>query len=248
MSVDHFDSVSDAYARHRPGYPAELFTWLASIAPATTTAWDCACGNGQASVALAAHFDRVVGTDAAPGQITSALAHPRVEYRAEPSERSILPDSSVDLVTVAQALHWLDIPATSAEFTRVLRPGGVIAAWSYAAVRLDEPELDEIGRTFHDVTIGPYWPPERAHVNNGYRALTLPGAAIPPPAFAMTADWTLDELVAYCTTWSGVGAYRAAVGSDPVPALRDELALHWGPASGRRTVRWPLTILATRLT
>ena len=74
-----FSSVAREYSRFRPGYPPELFAWLARAAAARDAAWDCGCGSGQASTALAEHFAQVHATDVAPEQIAAAKAHPRVQ-------------------------------------------------------------------------------------------------------------------------------------------------------------------------
>src|SRR5215510_12418276 len=58
-----FADVAREYANFRPGYPPELFAWLADAASATDAAWDCGCGSGQASTALAGHFTVVHATD-----------------------------------------------------------------------------------------------------------------------------------------------------------------------------------------
>src|SRR4249919_1013204 len=128
---DHFSGHAAAYAQARPTYPAELFAWLASQCPRHELVWDAGCGNGQASVALAAHFQRVFASDPSATQIDAAMPHPSVRYSVEPAERCSLPDHCADLVTVAQALHWFDHAAFYAEVRRVLKPGGVIAAWCY---------------------------------------------------------------------------------------------------------------------
>ena len=57
----------------------------------------------------------------------STKAHPRVEYRVAPAERSGLPDAAVDLVTLALAAHWFDLPRFYAEVRRVGRPRTAIA-------------------------------------------------------------------------------------------------------------------------
>lgn len=54
---DHFSNHSQQYAQYRPKYPAELYAFLASLAPARSLAWDCGTGNGQAALGLAKHFD-----------------------------------------------------------------------------------------------------------------------------------------------------------------------------------------------
>ena len=128
---DHFSGQSAAYQRYRPDYPPALFGWLAGQAPGRRLAIDVGTGNGQAAVALAAHFDAVIGAEPSAAQLVQARAHPRVTYRREPAESLSAASASADLVTVAQAAHWFDWPRFTAEAARVLRPGGVLAIWSY---------------------------------------------------------------------------------------------------------------------
>ncbi|TCJ14961.1 class I SAM-dependent methyltransferase [Parasulfuritortus cantonensis] len=243
---DHFAPVSGAYADFRPRYPAALFDWLAEQAPARALAWDCACGSGQASVDLAARFARVVATDASEKQLAGAQAHPHVEYRQAPAEASGLADASADLVTVAQALHWFDRPRFYAEVRRVLRPGGLLAVWTYGVQRVDDLRVNaHVQRFYHDV-VGPYWPPERALVESGYRDLEFPFAELAVPAFAMTTHWRLARLLGYFRSWSATGRYLAAVGRDPVAALADEIAGAWGDPEVARQVTWPLAVRVGR--
>ena len=112
---DHFSKQAADYAKFRPGYPHELFVYLGSIAPSRQLAWDCGTGNGQAAVALASVFDRVVATDASEKQIANAQPHERVEYRVAPAENSGIDSRTLDLITVAQALHWFDLDRFYAE-------------------------------------------------------------------------------------------------------------------------------------
>ena len=69
---DHFSTVAGRYADFRPSYPQALFDYLATLAATDSMVWDCACGNGQASVDLASRFHRVIATDASKEQIASA--------------------------------------------------------------------------------------------------------------------------------------------------------------------------------
>ncbi len=240
---DHFAQAAPAYATFRPRYPAALFAALAAHAPARHLAWDCATGTGQAAISLADHFEQVVATDASAAQLAAALPHPRVRYQRAPAEASGLPAHSVALVTVAQALHWLDRPAFYAEVRRVLVPDGVIAVWSYGLIEIG-PDVDELIRTFYDRTVGPYWPPERALVETGYRTIDFPFAELPLPTLQMEAALTLEQLSGYLGTWSAVLRYRVAQGRDPVPELLERVRTHWGGPERPRTVRWPL---ATRV-
>ncbi len=244
--TDHFGGKSRSYAGFRPSYPPALFEWLASHCAARELAWDCGAGTGQASVALAAHFRRVLATDASEGQIAAAEPHPGVEYRVAPAQASGLPDASADLVTVAQALHWFDLDGFYAEVRRVARPGALLAVWSYGIVHLDTPGLDAPMQDFYRNEIGPYWPPERHHVETGYRDLPFPFPRIEAPAFEMRVEWTLEQVLGYLRTWSACTRYEQVHGRDPVPALAQRLAPAWGDPQRRRAVCWPLSLKAGR--
>ena len=242
---DHFSSASDRYAAYRPDYPAALFAWLAGLCPrpgtsaAHGTAWDCATGSGQAALWLAPHFSRVIATDASAEQIRHAARHARIDYRVAPAEASGLADRSVDLVTVAQAAHWFDLPRFYAEVARVLKPGGVLAVWGYGRMVLPA-DMDEPFERFYRETVGPYWPPERALIDDAYRGLDFPFAEIHSPAFHIEVEWSLHRLIAYLSTWSAVKRYEAAQGHDPLPALMAELRPRWGDPDAVRLLRWPI--------
>ena len=215
--------------------------------PSRGAVWDCACGSGQASLDLAARFERVLATDASAGQIESATPHPRVEYRVAPAEKSGLLDASVDCVTIAQALHWFDIDAFFVEVRRVVKRGGAVVAWTYGVPRLEDPKADALVQNFYSVTVGPYWPPERAIVEAGYDSLAFPFEEIGPPAFAMTAEWPLAQLLGYFASWSATARYVAALGKNPVREFAEELAPAWGDPDRALTVSWPLTCRAGRV-
>ena len=239
---DHFSRVAGEYASSRPRYPDALFAWLASVAPARRLAWDAGCGSGQASTALGAHFARVVATDASAAQLAAAEPHPRVAYHNARETNPALADGSVDLVTVAQAVHWFDRPVFWAEAERVLAPDGVLAVWTYGVAEITA-EVDAVIAPFYGDVLGPYWPPERSHCDTHYRDIGFPYATLPTPAFAMSVTWSRPQLVAYLRTWSAVGQYLRREGVDPVLALEPALAAVW-PDGVDRTVTWPLTVLA----
>ncbi len=243
---DHFSRLAPAYASWRPRYPDELFTYLASLAPNRNLAWDCATGTGQAAIPLARRFNRVVATDISAAMLDQAPRHPGVEYRVAPAEASGLAGATVDLVTVGQALHWLDLAAFYPEAERVLVPGGDHAVWTYGAQERDHPDLARLLREFYSEVVGPYWPPERCHVESGYRTLSFPFRELDPPALAMVEHWSLSELLGYVRTWSATQRYREAVGHDPVDRLEQELTPYWGDPSRPLRIRWPLTLRAGR--
>lgn len=239
---DHFSAVASRYADFRPRYPSRLFDLLANLVPRDVLVWDCAAGNGQATVDLAARFDRVVATDASREQIASALPHPRIDYRVAPAEESGLPDGSVGLLTVAQALHWFDLDRFYAEARRVLRPGGVLAVWAYGVTAVDGKEVNDLVQEFYETTVGPYWPPQRTLVEDGYRSIPFPFAEVPTAPMQMEANWTLDQLIGYLGTWSATNRYIKATGLNPLEPLRESLATHWGDEKHPRRILWPLPL------
>jgi SAM-dependent methyltransferase len=241
--ADHFSGQAAEYARFRPHYPAELFSFLASVAPGRGLAWDCGTGSGQAALGLAEHFAQVRATDPSPGQLAHAARHERVTYAEGRESQSGLPDGSADLVTAAQAAHWFDLDAFYAEARRVLAPRGVIALWCYGAMHAGD-DLDPILDWFYEERIGRYWPAERALVDAGFATLPFPFTPIAVPPMEMHAVMSRDELLGYVGTWSAVARGRAAEGSDPLAELRERLTPCWPNAGTRRIVRWPLGIRA----
>ncbi|KAL6596273.1 hypothetical protein ACP70R_047637 [Stipagrostis hirtigluma subsp. patula] len=134
-----FSKQAAVYAAVRPAYPKDLFAKLAAATGHHRLAWDVGTGNGQAAISVAEHYDSVVATDTSAEQRRHAAPHPKVRYHHTPEgtpEEDLVPalggEGCVDLITVAQAVHWFDLPAFYAVAHRVLRrPGGVIAVWGY---------------------------------------------------------------------------------------------------------------------
>ena len=242
---DHFSSQAPDYARYRPDYPAELFTWLAGIAPSLGTAWDCGTGSGQAAVGLAAHFARVIATDPSASQLAQAAVHPGIEYRCAPAEVSLLDTASADLVTVAQAIHWFDLDLFYAEARRVLKPGGVIAVWTYTLLDV-EAGIDELVSDYYRNVVGPYWPPERRMVDDRYRSLPFPFDPVAAPPFEIRTEWSRDDLLGYLGTWSASRAYLKAKGIDPLVDLGRRLVALWPDPEMQKTLRWPLHLRVGR--
>jgi ubiquinone/menaquinone biosynthesis C-methylase UbiE len=246
---DHFSSVANRYADFRPHYPSALFDYLTTLAPRDSLVWDCAAGSGQATMDLADHFDKVIATDASAQQIASAPQRDNVEYRVALAEQSGLPDESVGLVTVAQALHWFNHARFFDEVNRVLKPGGALAVWVYATNQVEGKEVDEIVLDYYSNVVGPYWPPERIMTENGYRTIVLPFPETTPlESFRMEVRWTLDQLVGYFSTWSATNRFIKATGSNPLGPLSEALAKVWGDPDSPRLVVWPLSVRVGRKT
>jgi SAM-dependent methyltransferase len=240
---DHFSGHAGSYARYRPDYPSELFDYLASLTPRHEVALDCATGSGQAAVGLARHFNCVIGSDGSVAQLRNAQAHPRVAYLANLAEQPALRDGSVDLAAAAQAAHWFDHERFHPEMRRVLRADGVLALWTYGLAFV-APAIDAVVAHFYEEVVGPYWPPERRHVENAYRDLPFPWHESAAPQFQLRLDWDLDDFIGYVGTWSAVQRYTKVSGTDPLPVLRAEIAPLWD--CGQRQVVWPLHLKVGR--
>jgi ubiquinone/menaquinone biosynthesis C-methylase UbiE len=235
---DHFSSLASLYAAHRPTYPRALFEHLVSLVEETHLCWDCATGQGQAALALAEWFDRVVATDGSAEQLSQAPAHPKVEFRLALAERSGLSDRSVDLITVATAMHWFDFDAFHAEVRRVAKPGGVLAAWSYGSRTVIDPAIDVLVDRFAHETLSEHWPDRFGHQWTQYRDIPFPWPRLPAPRLSAVADHRLQDFLGWIRSWSAIPRYVAATGRDPVPELEQALTPLWG--DGPRRVEWPL--------
>ena len=236
---DHFSRQSWEYSRYRPGYPPDLITWVASRAPDRALAVDCATGNGQAAIALAGHFDAVLAVDGSLAQLERAQPHPNVRYELAMAEQLPVPDQSVSLVAAAQAVHWFDFEGFHAECRRVLKPGGVIAVWTYEKFQAGSA-IDGIVDRFYADVVGGYWPPERRYVDEAYQTLPFPWAEERAPGFQLVTEWSLEQAIGYFASWSAVQRFKdERPGEDPLPALAGELATLW-PAAGTLRLNWPI--------
>lgn len=241
-----FDQGGSDYARFRPEYPAQLATYLASVAPQARLAVDVGCGNGQLTRLLGAHFDKVIGLDPSADQIANAAGDDRVSYQCAPAERLPLADHSVSLITAAQAAHWFDLPAFYAEVRRVGVAGSVLALVSYGVLDLG-PALNERFQHFYWQEIGPYWPPERKLVDSGYATIDFPFEEFKAPPLHIHVAWRLPALLGYLQTWSAVRNAREAGREDILVNFAKDIGALWGDENSQRTVSWPISMRIGRL-
>ncbi len=233
-----------AYGEFRPDYPHALFEHLAALAPGQELAWDCATGNGQAALPLCTRFRRVLASDASAAQLAEARRADNLALCVAGAERVPLADGSVDLVTVAQALHWFRLGEFFDEARRVLRQRGVLAVWTYHLFSVT-PDIDALLRHFNREVVGPYWPPQRRMVEQAYADIEFPFAELDTRMFPMAVEWSVEHLLAYVATWSAVARYRKLRDGDPLPDFARDVRAAWGDAA-RREVRFPLTVKTMR--
>lgn len=243
---DHFSTISAAYAAFRPRYPRALFEFIASIAPRRQRAWDCGAGSGQATVDLADWFEEVIGTDASAEQIARAPRHAKITWAVTRAESTPLATASIDVITIAQALHWFDFDRFYAEVRRVAATDAVICAWTYEAPRMEGP-VGEALRHFAFETLADYWPPGRSYVDEGYRSIPFPFERLVAPTLSLEDRWTLDQVAGFMRTWSAVARFAETHGTDPVVPIERELRELWPDPNEPRRITWRLAVLAGRV-
>ena len=254
---DLFSAQSKEYASSRPSYPPALFEFIVSLVDKKNLAWDCATGNGQAAVVLADYFNQVVASDISARQLENAQQKSNIIYLLFHAEDAPLKDNSLDLITVAQALHWLDFDRFYSEARRVLRKridsrtaggrggegGGVIAAWAYG-LHTVSPDVDKLTRhLYKDILGDKYWPAETKYVEEKYETIPFPFEQIPAPEFQIQLSWNLSELITYFRSWSSVQKFIEKNKYDPVSEILDSLEYAWGGKNKlheKRKVVWPL--------
>jgi ubiquinone/menaquinone biosynthesis C-methylase UbiE len=223
---DNFSRQADIYSKYRPGYPPELFDFILNHVTNKQTAWDCGTGNGQSAKELANHFESVWATDISQKQIDNAYPARNIIYSIQPAEHTQFPDNSIDLVTVAQALHWFKFDAFYTEVNRVAKPGAWLAVWTYSLLTIS-PEIDELISDHHYILLEEYWDPERKWVDEHYTTIPFPFREIDAPAFQSSYEWTIQELEGYLNTWSALQKFIAANGYNPVEALIRKIKPLW---------------------
>ena len=250
MQKDYFSTQSGSYKLYRPEYPDRLFTFLTENPPSNPLIWDCATGNGQAAVAFGRYPGAIVASDQSSAQLRNAPREKSVHYVQALAEAMPLADNTVDLVTVAQALHWFEFDRFFAEVKRVLKPGGRIAAWMYRFLTVSPQlgdELDAIVSWFYQDVVGQYWPSERRWVDDQYRSVPFPFAELDTPSFAIEVDWNLGELLGYIGSWFAVQRYKDAHSIDPVASLAAGMLPLWGEETCARPLSWDLALRLGRL-
>jgi ubiquinone/menaquinone biosynthesis C-methylase UbiE len=245
-SKNLFSKQSAAYAKYRPRYPKAIFEFLIPLARERRRVWDCATGNGQAAVDLAPYFDEVIATDSSEAQIKNAMAHPKIKYAVAPAEKTSIEPQSVDLVTVAQAAHWLDHEFFYREARRVLKPEGVIAMWCYGHNRKIDPQVGPIYKKYSEL-VDPFWAPQIRYIWEELKTIPFPFAEIQAPSLTMEAHWDLSAFTGYLWSWSATQKYIEQTGANPLAQMEEEMKRAWGPPEISRKMTWPVYFRVGRL-
>lgn len=236
---DLFSRQSKIYSVARPSYPRELFDFIVEYGNERLKAWDCATGNGQCAISLAHYFDHVIATDASENQIKHASPNPKVIYHTATAESSGISDNSIDLVTVATALHWFNIPEFFEECKRVLRPNGLVAVWAYTDTKIND-DIDPLVEKLGGEILKDYWAPEVKIIRDKYQTIDFPFREIKTPVFESQLKWSLHDLKAYFESWSAFQKYLEIKKENPLDLMKKEIEEAWGDPMHRKTITWPI--------
>lgn len=246
MAKDLFSEQASVYAQYRPTYPDELYDYITSFVPDKEAAWDCATGNGQAAVALARYFKKVMATDISEAQLSKATKRENIDYLIAPAERTSFPDNSFDLITIATAYHWLNWNLFHEEATRVGKEGAVIAVWTYYNVLTDDQRLNDLYAHFYGDIIHPYWDYERRYVDERYETVEFDFEPLPSRPFHSELQWTRQQFRGYLESWSGVQRYKEANNASPIALIEKDLERIW-PNGEIKTVTFPIALRLGRI-
>jgi len=242
---DHFSNQSLSYRDFRPSYPKTLFDFIFGLTVEHELAWDCACGSGQASSDLAKGFKQVIASDASQSQLEKAQGSANVIFECFPAEKSPFQDQSVDLICVAQALHWFKFDDFFAECKRVLKQGAPLVVWSYGLSTIS-PEIDKLSLELYAGKLNNYWPPERRMVENAYQEIEFPFNQVNRYAqFSITQTWSRMEYIGYLRSWSATQAYISAGFENPLLDFEKILSAYWKEGEVK-LIQWPLVVIEVR--
>lgn len=205
-----FDAGGHNYERYRLRYPSHLATDLSALVTSHERAVDVGCGNGQLTTLLAENFEHVIGIDSSVEQLSNARKHVGIDYILGSAESLAVESHTVDLITVAQAAHWFDLPRFYAEVRRVARPGAAVVLLCYGSPRLSSQPCDALLEDLRWRQVMPFWPPQTKHIDEHYRNIDFPFDELPLPPLAIRQQISRAGVLGYLSTWSAVRAIEQA--------------------------------------
>lgn len=231
---DNFSTHSDRYARYRPQYSKDVVEFIVSQVSNRDKVWDVGTGNGQLADKLADYFREVYATDISENQLANSVRKSNIFYSKQPAEITSFESNQFDVVTIAQAIHWFDLPKFFGEVKRTLKAGGLIAAMGYQLCQIDG--MDDLLHEFYSKKVGPYWDPERKMIEQEYQNISFPFDDLGTHRFQLLNLWTVEDLMGYLATWSATRHYEKVNGSNPVSEFSERIHAHWGDTKEKRVV------------
>lgn len=261
MSIRLFEDKEHAalYSMYRPTYPEAVYRTIIEYYDTgkrdgcnNHIAVDVGCGSGQSTLPLCNFFNRVIGYDVSEQQVASARKDvANLTFKVGPGEDlTLLEDNSVDLITVAQALHWLDLDKFYKEVRRVVKPGGVFAGYGYGNNVVDNEEAQCAVTEFYSGLLGEYWDRQRRHIDECYRRIGHPfqeWQRIENEDISIRKTMPVEAYIGYLSTWSAWRSYlKIHPQSDALENIRTKFLSLYNGADVN--VFWPGFMLIGRKT
>ena len=243
ITKDFFSDHSKLYATFRPTYPKELYDFIYSHTKTFDTAWDCATGNGQVASILTTKFKTVFATDISEQQLAHAVKADSIFYSVQPAEKVNFETHSIDLITVAQALHWINTERFYSEVNRVAKRQAIIALFGYSVCTIN-PLIDKLLHDFYTNKVGPFWDEARKIIDQEYSDIPFPFKEISSPKFFIKVHWSAEHFAGYLTSWSATQKFIHTHGYNPVPEFTASVESLW---KGELEVKFPLFLRLGRL-
>ena len=225
--IKHFNRQSEGYLSYRPDYPDALFDFLVTLVPKNASVWDCGTGNDQAAQALASRFSQICATDINLSPLTVGSKSNTVNYMCCLAEKSCFADNSFHLITVAQALHWFNLPDFYNEVRRVGGTSSVFASWCYSLCSIN-PSIDHlVSKLYTEILGDKFWPKERRYIDEKYQTISFPFEKFATPTFTIDKTFSFSMFLGYLNTWSAVKEYQDRMGANPINIISKELEEAW---------------------
>ena len=220
---DLFSSNSLHYKQARPNYSIQIVKEILKHVPERNFAWDCGAGSGQFTQLLAPYFNHVMATDISEAQLQQAPYFENVSYQVQAAEQTSIAANSIDLITVAQAIHWFDFDAFYKEVKRVLKPQGVFAAIGYGLIEVQDAAINSLVQQLYFETLNGYWDAERRYIDELYQTIPFPFNEQAVPELRLQYQWSPQQLLSYLKTWSALKHYLDKNDHEPLQRISEVL-------------------------
>lgn len=240
MENTEFNQHAADYAKFRPIYPIEIFEFLKQVSPSNDLAYDVGTGNGQCAVTLANYFCNVLASDLSKEQIANSVPKKNVRYFVSEAHESNIQAESVDLITVATAIHWFNFDKFYSESKRILKKEGVIAVWSYGWHECENQQISNMIQKIGKEILKDFWSPQPKLIWDEYKTIPFPFVEMNHPKFNQTLYWDRNEFIGYLTTWSATQKYIQAKEEHPVKSIYTELTEIWKDPQSKLKFNGPI--------
>jgi ubiquinone/menaquinone biosynthesis C-methylase UbiE len=221
MAIRLFEGAEHAagYALFRPQYSTKIRDVIRAFMKKHSCSFDSmvdvACGSGQGTHFWTDSFKNCIGLDISKEQIKNAkekfnsMGVKNVDFGVSSAENLPKHLKECDLVTIAQAWHWINADAFYKEADRVLKSPGVLAVYGYGIPYFkNSTKASNIVLHYHNVTLKDYWDPHRCHIVNKYSEVKLPYETAERHDLVQEWPVPLPHFISYLGTWSGYWAYK----------------------------------------